>query len=71
MSLVFFFIFAIAALNGVVVYSLFKGLGFENKQMFYLICLCLVSACFSYSVATKGAIPMGHYERMCSSSEIS
>lgn len=44
MSLVFFFIFTIAALNGVVVYSLFKGLGFENKQMFYLICLCLVSA---------------------------
>ena len=62
MSLVFFFIFTLAALNGTIVYNLFKGLGFENKQMFYLICLCLISACFSYNVATKDVMPIRHYE---------
>mgnify|MGYP003403468920 CR=1 FL=1 len=60
MSIVFFFIFTLAALNGTIVYNLFKGLGFENRQMFYLICLCLISACFSYSVATKGAVSVEH-----------
>lgn len=64
MSWLFFFIFTIASLNSVVVYSLLKKAGFQMEEMLVTSLLCLLSACVAYDMAVQDVaklIPIGEH----------
>lgn len=58
MSWLFFFIFTITSLDTVVVYSLFKRLGFEMEEMLVTSLLCLLSACVAYDFAMQDVVKL-------------
>ena len=60
MSWLFFFIFTIASLNTIVIYSLFKRLGFEMEEMLVASLLCLLSACAAYDFAIQDVVKLIH-----------
>lgn len=47
------FIFSVASLSSVVVYSLLKKAGFQMEEMLVASLLCLLSACVVYDMATQ------------------
>ena len=53
MSWLFFFIFSVASLSSVVVYSLLEKAGFQMEEMLVTSLLCLLSACVAYDMATQ------------------
>ena len=62
MSWLFFFIFSVASLNSIVVYSLLKKAEFEAQELLIGSLLCLLSACVAYDIATESIyqpIPKG------------
>ena len=62
MSWLFFFIFSVASLSSVVVYSLLEKAGFQMEEMLVASLLCLLSACVAYDIATESIyqpIPKG------------
>lgn len=60
MSWLFFFIFTIASLNSVVVYSLLKKAGFQMEEMLVTSLLCLLSACVAYDMAVQDIAKLIH-----------
>lgn len=60
MSWLFFFVFTIASLNTIVIYSLFKRLGFEMEEMLVASLLCLLSACVAYDFAMQDVVKLIH-----------
>ena len=62
MSWLFFFIFSVASLNSVVVYSLLKKAGLVVEELLIGSLLCLLSACVAYDIAIESIyqpIPKG------------
>lgn len=49
----FFFIFSVASLSSVVVYSLLEKAGFQMEEMLVASLLCLLSACVAYDAAVQ------------------
>lgn len=60
MNWLFFFIFTIASLNSVVVYSLLKKAGFQIEEMLLMSLLCLLSACIAYDFAMQDVVKLIH-----------
>ena len=54
------FIFTIASLNSVVVYSLLKKAGFQMEEMLVASLLCLLSACVAYDMAVQDVAKLIH-----------
>ena len=53
MSWLFFFIFSVASLSSVVVYSLLEKAGFKAQELLIGSLLCLLSACVAYDAAVQ------------------
>ncbi len=60
MSWLFFFIFSVASLSSVVVYSLLEKAGFQMEEMLVASLLCLLSACVAYDAAVQDVVKSIH-----------